>query len=126
LSHNTQLRHFTYRFRVPDAGGTVCEFLSQIKSPPLEQVTLMIPVASVDEIKHVDWEQVDSILTGRRFGNLQTLAISCFDEGDDVDPATARDLSAGVPDLVRPRMPELSRRGILKIKEQDMSHYYYQ
>ena len=85
----------------------------------------MIPAASVDEIKDVDWEQVEGILTGRRFGNLQTLAISCFDEGDDIDPTTPRDLSAGVPDLVRPRMPELSKRGILKIKKKDMSRYYY-
>ena len=85
----------------------------------------MIPVASVDEIKDVDWEQVESILTGRRFGNLQTLSISCFDEGDDLDPTTPRDLSAGVPDLVQPRMSELSKRGILQIKEQDMSHYYW-
>ena len=68
---------------------------------------------------------MEGILTGQRFENLRTLVISCFDEGDDIDPMTPKDLSASVPDLVRPRMPELSKRGLLKIKEQDMSHYYY-
>jgi hypothetical protein len=86
----------------------------------------MIPVASVDEIKDVDWEHVDSILTGRSFGNLHTLAITCFDEGDDIDPTTPKDHSADIPDLVKPRMPELSKRGIFKIKEKDMSNYYYE
>jgi hypothetical protein len=85
----------------------------------------MIPVASVDEIKDVDWEHVESILTARSFGSLQTLAIACFDEGDDIDTATAKDHSADIPDLVKPRMPELSKRGILKILEQDMTDYYY-
>ena len=84
----------------------------------------MIPVASVDELKDVEWEQMESILTARRFGNLKTLAIACFDEGDDEDPATARDHSADVPDLVGPRMPELSKRGMLTVKEQQMGDHY--
>ena len=117
LRHNTQLRHFTYRFRVPDAGSTVCDFLSQIKSSQLEQVTLMIPVASVNELKDVEWERMEGILTARSYAKLQTLAVSCFDEGDDDDPESGKDYSADVPALVRPRMPELSKRGILRVKE---------
>jgi len=88
-------------------------------------VTLMIPVASLDEIKDVDWEQMESILTERRFGKLKTLAVACFDEGDDMSDSTCLDHSAKTHELVKPRMPELSKRGILRILEQDMNNYYY-
>ena len=85
----------------------------------------MIPVEFVDEIKDVDWEQMESILTERRFGKLKTLGVACFDEGDGVDVVTCKDHSGDIPELVKPRMPELSKPGILRILEQDMSNYYY-
>jgi hypothetical protein len=80
-------------------------------------MTLMLPIASVEELKAVEWERVDDILTAPTYAKLQTLTISCFDEGDDEDPGSGKDHSADVHNLVRPRMPEISKRGILTVNE---------
>jgi hypothetical protein len=79
---------------------------------------LKIMVESLDELKDIEWERMDGVLSARIYAKLQTLTISYWDWDDQFPRSGFIVHRADVSNMVQLRMPEMSSWGILRVEEE--------
>ncbi|KAJ7609196.1 hypothetical protein DFH06DRAFT_189011 [Mycena polygramma] len=122
LSPCCALQSFTFTVRFSSASREnmalgLIPLLRQIASPTLETVSLHVP--STETCSLLQWEEVDEILTGHAFPNLQRVVVRLLPiqiaDGD-------RQLSLSASeDAISSKMVELLRRGRLHFERTDIS-----
>jgi hypothetical protein len=80
----------------------VFTLLSQITSPPVEHVSLVIFEPTLSNLGAVDWARVDHLLTQQRWANLQRLSVRSI-----------CDMPLVAIESIRSRLPILESRGVV-------------
>jgi hypothetical protein len=91
----------------------IFKLLSQINSPHMEQVSLVLAMYVIDDLDHVNWSSIEDLLTGPKWASLQRLVLGLY------STHMYAPMPPEVGENVKHRLPKLEMRGAIQISTDD-------